>query len=141
MFVSDRLADEGPMTPGEVYDELLRTGRMAVRWRDGLEAMVGQMKADWRYSAFGAGTEQLRSEVVLYERAMDRTARVLELIARLNIDARAAALSAKQGEVVADAVRRAVEAVDLPDATRDAIYARLAAELRRAMGTDSRVLR
>ncbi|MFI0914218.1 hypothetical protein [Streptomyces abikoensis] len=50
--------------------------------------------------------EQVRAEVLLYERAMDRVAAVLGTIARLNIDERLAAISEKQ----ADAVIRAIDA-------------------------------
>jgi hypothetical protein len=59
-----------------------------------------------RYEAVGAGTEQLRSEVSLFERALDRCASVLGLIAKLNIDERMARINERQ----AAAVIRALDA-------------------------------
>lgn len=44
-----------------------------------------------RYDAIGPGTEQLRSEVALLERSMDRTARMLELVVKHKPDGEAAA--------------------------------------------------
>ncbi|MEV4438508.1 hypothetical protein AB0K09_05715 [Streptomyces sp. NPDC049577] len=52
--------------------------------------------------------EQIRAEVTLYERAMDRAAAVLGTIARLNIDERLAAISEKQAEAVIRAIDAAL---------------------------------
>lgn len=57
----------------------------------------------WRYQA-GAG-EQLRAEVALYERALDRTARLLGDMARLNLDERLARLTEAQGLQIVAVVR------------------------------------
>lgn len=54
----------------------------------------------------GATGEQIRAEIVLYERAMDRAGNLLATIAKLNIDERLAAISERQ----ADAVIAAIEA-------------------------------
>ncbi|MGW2920411.1 hypothetical protein ACWDBF_21470 [Streptomyces angustmyceticus] len=54
----------------------------------------------------GAAGEQIRAEIVLYERAMDRAGALLATIAKLNIDERLAAISERQ----ADAVIAAIEA-------------------------------
>lgn len=61
-----------------------------------------------RYEAAGAGTEQLRSEVSLFERALDRCASVLGLIAKLNIDERMARINERQAEAVIRAVDAAL---------------------------------
>ncbi|MFE5868803.1 hypothetical protein ACFQ6V_09135 [Streptomyces roseifaciens] len=52
--------------------------------------------------------EQIRAEVTLYERAMDRAVTVLGTIARLNIDQRLAAISEKQAEAVIRAIDAAL---------------------------------
>lgn len=44
-----------------------------------------------RYDAIGAGTEQLRAEVALLERSMDRTAKMLELVQKYKPDGETAA--------------------------------------------------
>ena len=130
-YVRHEAQARGPMTLGEVYEELLKTARLTVQWRDLLERVLADMKGDWRYTAFGAGTEQLRSEVALFERAMTRSAKVLELVARLDIDARATALSARQGELVASAVQRIIEGLDLTPAQLARVPQVVPAELRR----------
>ncbi|MFI2078689.1 hypothetical protein [Streptomyces triculaminicus] len=56
----------------------------------------------------GDAGEQIRAEVLLYERAMDRAASVLGTIARLNIDERLAAISEKQAEAVVRAIDAAL---------------------------------
>ena len=130
-YVRHEAQARGPMTLGEVYEELLKTARLTVQWRDLLERVLADMKGDWRYTAFGAGTEQLRSEVALFERAMTRSAKVLELVARLDIDARATALSARQGELVASAVQRIIDGLNLTPAQLAKVPHVVPAELRR----------
>lgn len=116
-----------------VYEEMLRTAALAVQWRDRWQERVDELQ-QIRYVAPGAGTEQVRAEVQLLERAMDRTTRTLELIARLDLDSRVKRLSEDQGELVARALNRALDAGDLTPAQRDTVEAALAVELRRAAG-------
>lgn len=54
------------------------------------------------------GAEQLRAEVALYERAMDRCINVLSTIGRLKIDERLAAISERQADVVISAIEAAL---------------------------------
>lgn len=54
------------------------------------------------------GAEQLRAEVALYERAMDRCINVLATIGRLKIDERLAAISEKQADMVISAIEAAL---------------------------------
>lgn len=65
----------------------------------------------------GAG-EQLRAEVALYERAMDRLGKFLTDYGRLNIDERLAAITSKQAETVIAAVEAALEAAGVRDKTQ-----------------------
>src|SRR5690348_9736507 len=60
-----------------------------VSWQTAIARIVNQLGDRVRYEG-AAGAEQLRAEVALYERAMDRTATVLGLIAKLNIEERLA---------------------------------------------------
>jgi hypothetical protein len=55
--------------------------------------------ADWRYED-RKGTEQVRSEVVLYERAMDRTTRVLQQISKMAISEKQVSLGKAQTELM-----------------------------------------
>jgi len=129
-YVEAQVTTRGPMSLSEVYRELLRTAALAVEWRNLLEGKVGELE-QWRYRASGQGTEQLRAEVALFERAMDRTAKVLELVARLDIEARADALDARQGQLVASAVQRIIEGLDLTPAQLARVPHVVPAELRR----------
>lgn len=87
-------------------DALARLASEAAAWKDALAGRVNALLAI-RYESSGPGTEQLRAEVALYERAMDRTARLCETLAKLNLGERAQALDervAAQFEAVLRAV-------------------------------------
>lgn len=131
--VTASVAVRGRLTLREVYSELLTTATLAVQWRDVLQQRVDELEV-WRYTAPGAGTEQTRAELQLFEKALDRTSRVLELIARLDIDQRATAMDARTGELIALVLNRALNAGDLTGAQRSAIEDALAVELRRVAG-------
>jgi len=128
--VTDRVATSGPLTLRDVYAELARTGAMAVAWRDLLAERVDTLAGQY---ATEEGGGWVRADVQLLERALDRTARVLELIARLDLDARVAALDARTGDALARVIRRVIERADMTeDARRDALERIAPAELRRA---------
>ena len=128
-----RLSDtRGPLTLPDVYREMLNTAGLAVAWRDVLEAKVSDLEA---YSGVnGIGSEQVRADVVLFERAMDRTAKVLELVARLDLDTRMAQISAQQGEQVARVLRVGLDAAGLSTGQREAAEAAMVLELRKIGG-------
>lgn len=68
------------------------------------DALAGHVNAlsEIRYQA-GSG-EQIRAEIVLYERALDRCSSVLSNMGRLNIDERLAKVSEKQAERLISAI-------------------------------------
>jgi hypothetical protein len=68
--------------------------------------------ADWRYNTKVA--EQVRGEIQLYERALDRAARVLGEIARLNLEERLVRLSERQGSLIAVAFEQLLDGLGLP---------------------------
>lgn len=61
--------------------------------------------ADWRYRD-KAGAEQIRGEVAIYERAMDRSLRALTQITKLGIEQQAAIVDKAQYEGVRTAIHR-----------------------------------
>lgn len=63
---------------------------MAIAMTEALAARVNAL-THVRYDAVGPGTEQLRSEVALLERSMDRTGRMLELVLKHKPDGEATA--------------------------------------------------
>lgn len=103
--VNTAAAVRGPLTVTEVYDELLRTAALAVAWRDRAEQHVEELMGRW---ATGPHLDQARAEVALLERAMDRTARVCELIARLDLDTRMSRLNQQTGQQIAAVIAYAL---------------------------------
>ncbi len=68
-----------------------------VAWKDLVANHVAALED--RYSSADAkGTEQIRAEVELYERALDRAGKFLEMWARLGIDSMLAEMQVKVGE-------------------------------------------
>lgn len=66
----------------------------------------------------GATAEQIRGEVQLYERAMDRANQVLGAYARLGIDDRLARVTERQGEQIAQILTAVLADLGLPDETQ-----------------------
>lgn len=78
----------------------------AVRWKDILAAHVAELSS-LRYSVEdedGHRSEQIRGEVVLFERALVSLGRLLVAIARLNIDDRLARIDERLTDIVVRAV-------------------------------------
>lgn len=86
-------------------------------WKNFLAGKLAELNT-LRYS--GEHAEQIRGEVVLYERALDRTVSVLTAIARLNIDERLAAIGEVQAAMLEGALEAALTAlgVSVEDKTR-----------------------
>lgn len=130
-----RLSDaRGPLSLPAVYQEMLKTAGIAVAWRDVLEARVSSLED---YSAVnGVGAEQVRADVVLFERALDRTGKVLELIARLDLDSRLTSMGEELGRQVVAMIRRSVADLDLTPEQSARFDAAIARELRAAAEGD-----
>lgn len=79
-------------------------------WKDFLADKLTELST-LRYS--GEHAEQIRGEVVLYERALDRTVSVLTSIARLNIDERLAAIGEVQAAMLEGALEAALTALGM----------------------------
>ncbi|MER7927035.1 HGGxSTG domain-containing protein [Streptomyces sp. NPDC096057] len=103
------LADLDVDPVGDPLAALLRLGGQAIAWQEAAAKLVNEL-ADIRYRAAN-GTEQLRAEVALFERATDRACQVLATIAKLRIDERLTAVSERQAEAVIGAVEAALAAV------------------------------
>lgn len=89
--------------------ELQRLTAEVVTWKDVLAAHVANLTDRMRYTDEKGG-EQLRAEVALYERAMDRAGKFLEMWARLGIDAMLAEMQVKLTEVQVGAMTAGLEA-------------------------------
>lgn len=89
--------------------ELSKLAGQVLAWRDVCADMVNKLTSV-RYDGGEAAGEQLRAEVALFERALDRCTTVLVAIAKLDIDARLARISEAQAEVVVRALEAGLTA-------------------------------
>jgi hypothetical protein len=93
------LKDAPPMEHvGEVYDELLAVAGATRAWRKILTDRVAALE---RLSQRGLDTQRVAVDVKLFERALERSAKVAEAIARLNLEERKAALDERTAGAVA----------------------------------------
>lgn len=91
---------------GDPLNQLAILAAQVLAWRDAMAEQVNGLTS-LRYESFSdaGSSEQLRAEVSLWERALDRCERVLTAMARLNIDERLARISERQIEVMEAAIR------------------------------------
>lgn len=106
LAVAARLGPAAPIT-----DPLAALADLAgevVEWKRVCAGRVEALGEQIRYTAEGVGSEQLRAEVAVFERSLDRCDRVLGRIAQLDIDNRLARISEQQAEVVVRAIDAAL---------------------------------
>lgn len=103
----------------------------AVAFKDALAERVNRLNDDIRYEDM-RGSEQLRSEVALWERALDRCERFVTSMARLKIDDRLAKVEEAQIELVLAALDAGLVAIDVAPDRRVAAKAAAARHLRAA---------
>lgn len=132
-----RMTDaRGPLSLPDVYRELLSTAGAAVAWQSVLRERVEDL-SDYS-STSGMGAEQVRADVVLFERAMDRTAKVLELVARLDLDTRLSNISNRDAEILTSVARQAMISAELSPAQTETFNAAMADGLRRVSESGER---
>lgn len=96
-----------------VEDPLTELSKLAGRvlaWEESMRGHVDKLRS-LRYES--ANGEAIRGEILLFERAMDRCAMVLGLIAKLNIDDRLARITERQAEMLESALFAAFEEAGL----------------------------
>ena len=59
------------------------------------------------------GGEQLRSEVILYERALDRAAKFLDLLARSGFEEKRIMIAQREGQMIVELLRRVFSQINL----------------------------
>ncbi len=92
--------------------ELKKLAGEVIAWKEAIKEHVERL-TKLRYET-DMGGEQIRAEVVLFERALDRCAAVLGLIAKLNIDDRLAAIEEAKVQLVVEAVEATLDELDMP---------------------------
>ncbi|MFE9601981.1 MULTISPECIES: hypothetical protein [Streptomyces] len=110
--------------PLEAYK--MFAGRV-MAWLGLMEQLLADVKSP-RYR--GATAEQVRGEVQLYERAMDRANTVLGTYAKLNIDERLTRISEQQAHTMVTAVTAALQAAGLSADQQLLVRGALARQLR-----------
>lgn len=97
-----------------------------------LEETIGSLVNDLTMIRYedAKGAEQLRSEVAVLERAMDRCGRLLVDIAKLNIEERIAKVTEIQVGLVREALNRSLAEAGLPPEQQREIASRMGRHLR-----------
>lgn len=117
------LAELGVPAVEDPLAALLKLAGQILAWQEATATLVNGLE-EVRYEGV-SGAEQLRAEVALYERAMDRAVAVLSAIARLNIEERLARVTERQADAVIDAIDAALAAAGVTG--QDAARAKQAA--------------
>lgn len=105
------LAHEGLTDVEDPVFELARLAVEAWAMKDALAARVNALD-ELRFED-SKGAEQIRAEVVLYERALDRTGKFLESLARLGYEDRRDRWNHELGDRMADIIEQVLDALDL----------------------------
>lgn len=101
------LAKEGYGKVDDPVEALAELGGEAIAMKNFFRAQIEEL----RYKAQTG--EQLRAEVSLYERAMDRTAKILEMLAKLGISERRTQIAESQAVLLAEVIRNVLDSLDL----------------------------
>jgi hypothetical protein len=126
------MADKYAPTPEPIDDPLSALLALAgeiASFKDFIGKRVTELRADeWRYD--GERGEQIRAEIAIYERALDRTARVLVDVNRLNLEDRMTALHERLAVQFVGMFRRVLDGLNLTDEQRAKAPAVMERELR-----------
>jgi len=114
---------EDPLT------ELQLLGGEVVAWKNTIRGLVNDL-TEIRYE--GEHGEQLRAEIALFERALDRCERVLTSIAKLGLDERLVRIREGQGRLIAAVVLGVFADLGLDGEVQQAARAAIAERLRKA---------
>jgi hypothetical protein len=95
-------------------EELRRLAGQVTSWKDQAAKMVNELQGDMRYKD-EKGAEQLRSEIVIWERALDRCVTTLAVMAKLDIDDRLARIEQAKVDMVFTIIEKTFEDLGLTD--------------------------
>jgi hypothetical protein len=115
-----------------VDDPLTALSQLAgqvMAWQTATATLVNRLGDKVRYEG-AAGAEQLRAEVGLYERAMDRANTVLSTIARLDIDGRLVRIEEAKAQLLMEAVQAGLDAIGLSSEQSTTVKQVMARKLR-----------
>ena len=116
---------------GQVDNPLTALARLAAEvlaWKDSTAALVNRLESIRYQDARGA--EQLRAEVVVWERALDRAVTVLAAMAKLKLDERLVAVSEATADMLVRAVDAGLAAAGVTGEARETARKAIAAQMR-----------
>jgi hypothetical protein len=99
-----------------------------ILYKDFCADQVARLRGDYRYE--GRSGEQLRAEVALYERSLDRVGKLLIEWSRLDIDERLTKIEEAKAAMLLEVIRRVLLSADLSDEQRSKAEASAVKELR-----------
>jgi hypothetical protein len=111
--------------------ELAAVTRQVLAWKDAWAAKVNALSSV-RYETEGG--EQLRAEIAVWERALDRCERFLTAMARLNIDERLARITETRATAIIIVFTAALDAAGIEGPQREAVLAAADEEFARQAG-------
>ena len=117
----------GPMISNPL-EELASLVSEVLIYKDYCAEQVAKLRGDHRYE--GRSGEQLRAEVALYERSLDRAGKLLIEWSRLNIDERLMRIEEAKAATIIEVIRRSLASADLTDSQRKIAEATAIKELR-----------
>jgi hypothetical protein len=97
---------------GDIYDDLLEVASVCRAWRRILQDRVSYLSDLHTYQTESG--EQVRADVLLFERALERSAKVGEMLARLNLDERRQAIDERTAATIALLIQGVVSDLGLP---------------------------
>lgn len=95
-------------------EELRRLAGQVTAWKDQAAKMVNNLQGEMRYKD-EKGAEQLRSEIVIWERALDRCVTTLAVMSKLDIDERLARIEAAKVDMVFSIIEKTFDDLGLND--------------------------
>lgn len=99
----------------DVYEEMMDTASAARLWRQILQERVAELQV---LGYAGVTAEQVKADVLLFERALDRSAKITDSIARLNLEERRQVLDEKTGRTIADVIQAVMRDLKLSEEQR-----------------------
>lgn len=127
--INAALVADGVAPVDDPFGELALLAGEARDFKNALASRLSMLDSI-RYKATESGTEQLRSEVVLYERALDRTARFVELLAKSGFEERRVRLAESEGRVLAGVIQRILADLKLSPEQAELVHVVVPRELR-----------
>lgn len=125
-----RMHEPGSAAVGDPLEALQRLASRAIALEEAIGRMVNNLGEEIRWQ--NDHGEQLRSEVAVLERAMDRCGRLLVDIAKLNIEERLAKVTELQTKMAADALAATMREMGLSREQQQDARKRVARHLRAA---------